>query len=338
MYNFIGNIAMKAINRGIFTLLLVGLAISIQACQPSSSSAPMQSADASAPLKVLLVSGVNNHDWESTNSFLLDLIGDAGMFEVTPSITPSREADSTEWLSWNPDFSAYDVVLLDYNDFRGRNYNGGFWSARVRQNFETYISGGGAALALHASNNPFHGWEAYEQMIGLLWRRSDTGTSVHYDDEGNLVRMGPGEGGNAGHGVLHDWQIQTRDPDHPIMQGMPGVWLHPHDELYHSQRGPAENMNILASAYSDPEHRGTGNHELMVWWIPYGEGKVLTMLPGHHWGDQEDDQAYRCVGFRTLLNRSLEWLATNRVTIPVPDNFPTATTSSVVPAATASAN
>ena len=115
------------------------------------------------------------------------------------------------------------------------------------------------------------------------------------------------------------------------MKGMPDTWLHPHDELYHAPRGPAENMNILASAYSDPEHRGTGHHELMVWWIPSGEGKVLTLLPGHHWNDQEEDQTYRCIGFRTLLNRNLEWLASGEVTIPIPDNFPTASNSSVLP-------
>jgi len=316
-------------NQRLLLVMVIGLSVSTQAFQ--SSAVPMQSAESAAPLKVLLVSGVNNHDWESTTSFLQNIMAEAGLFEVSLSITPPRDADSTAWQSWNPSFSDYDVVLLDYNDFSGRNYNGGFWSSNVRKNFEDYIAGGGAALALHASNNPFRGWEAYEQMIGLLWRREDTGYRVYYDDEGNLVRVGPGEGGNAGHGVLHDWTIQTRDSDHPIMKGMPETWMHPHDELYHAQRGPAENMNILASAYSDPEQRGTGHHELMVWWIPYGEGKVLTLLPGHHWNDQEDDQAFRCVGFRTLLNRSLEWLATGEVTIPIPDNFPTATHSSVVP-------
>jgi hypothetical protein len=214
--------------------------------------------------------------------------------------------------------------LIDYNDFAGRNYNGGNWSDRVRANFESYIEGGGSALMIHAANNPFQGWEAYEQMVGLLWRRPDTGYRLFMGEDGNLVRMSPGEDRGAGHGVLHDWQIRVRDPEHPIMKGMPEVWMHPHDELYHGQRGPAENMHVLATAYSDTTYRGTGLNELMVWWIPYGEGKVLTFLPGHHWRDQEDDRAFRDVGFRIMLNRSLEWLATGKVTLPIPDDFPTA--------------
>ena len=322
---------MVTMNRKLLFVFVFGLAMSIQACQPTSSDSTLPSAEASAPVNVLLLSGINNHDWESVDTFLLDVMAEEDMFEVSMSTSPPKDADQAEWDAWNPDFSDYDVVLINYNDFSGGEYNGGYWPQEVRTNFEAYISGGGTALVLHAGNNPFHGWEAYEQMVGLLWRNEDTGYTMYYDDEGNLVRLGPGEGGNAGHGVKHDWQIMTRDAEHPIMKGMPDVWLHPFDELYHSQRGPAENMNILATAYSSTESKGTGNHELMVWWIPFGEGKVLTFLPGHHWGDQEDDQAFRCVGFRTMLNRSLEWLATGEVTIPIPDNFPTATSTSVVP-------
>ena len=68
----------------------------------------------------------------------------------------------------------------------------------------------------------------------------------------------------------------------------------------------------------------------MVWWRQFGEGKAMTFLPGHLWGGQEDDRALRCVGFRTLLQRSVEWLATGEVTLPVPENFPTAEQAVVI--------
>ena len=90
-------------------------------------------------------------------------------------------------------------------------------------------------------------------------------------------------------------------------------------------------MHILATAWSDPAHGGTGAHELMAWWIPFGKGKVLTLLPGHLWRGQEDDRALRCAGFQTLLHRSMEWLATGEVTSPVPQDFPAAEEVSVRP-------
>jgi len=270
---------------------------------------------------VLIISGQNNHDWERTTPQLQAILESTGQFDVTVSLTPPKDMDASVWDSWRPDFSAYDVVLL--------NYNGEMWPEAVRTDFEEYVSSGGRVLVQHAANNPFQGWTAFESMVGLLWRGAGAGHSAYMDDGGELVHVQPDEGRGAGHGKLHDWQIMTRDAEHPIMKGLPPVWVHPHDELYHSQRGPAEDMNVLATAWSDPESGGTGNHELMVWWIPYGQGRVLTLLPGHLWRGQEDDRALRCVGFQTLLQRSVEWLATGEVNSPVPADFPTAERASV---------
>lgn len=287
----------------------------LAACQPA-----VQQSEAGEPAsnksRVLLLSGQNNHDWRETHVYLQNIINGSGLFDLDITLTPEKGADSTAWDTWNPHFAEYDAVLIDYN--------GEMWPARIKQAFEGYINRGGTAYVIHASNNPFPGWTAYEQMVGLLWRDNDAGNRVFINEDGNLASQPPGEGPGAGHGELHDWHIQTRDAGHPIMQGIPERWLHPHDELYHGQRGPAENMHILATAYSDLESGGTGKHELMMWWIPYGEGKVLTFLAGHHRPSQEDKRAFECVGFRTMLIRGLEWLATDRVTTPVPLNFPAA--------------
>ncbi|MCY3629957.1 MAG: ThuA domain-containing protein [Bacteroidota bacterium] len=271
---------------------------------------------------VLIVSGQNNHDWERTVAHLERTLQDADIFSVHVTLTPDKEADQDTWEDWDPAFDSYDVVLLAYN--------GELWPERVRKSFEEYVSGGGSVLVQHAANNAFPGWDAYEAMVGLLWRGKDAGYGAYWDEKQGLTRVAPGEDRGAGHGRLHHWTITTRDPEHSIMAGLPEMWLHPFDELYHGQRGPAEGMNVLATAWSDTESGGTGRHELMVWWIEFGEGKVLTFLPGHLWGGQEDDRALRCVGFRTLLQRSAEWLATGEVTLPVPENFPTAEQIEVV--------
>ena len=270
--------------------------------------------------RVLLITGQNNHDWERTSAHLEAILNEGSEFELTVLQTPSK---GEPWQDWAPDFVSYDVVLLVYN--------GEFWPAPVRSAFEAYIAGGGTALVQHAANNPFPGWEAYEQMVGLLWRGPAAGYRVFMDADGSLVRLAPGEDIGAGHGRLHDWQITSREASHPILQGLPAQWMHPHDELYHGQRGPAEDMHILATAYSSPEHGGSGRHEPMLWWIPYGDGKVLTFLPGHLWAGQNDDRALRCVGFRTLVRRGVEWLATGSVSLPVPDDFPTADSVRVRP-------
>ncbi|MEX0585464.1 MAG: ThuA domain-containing protein, partial [Pirellulales bacterium] len=122
------------------------------------------------------------------------------------------------------------------------------------------------------------------------------------------------------------------DRTHPVMMGLPHEWMHPKDELYHGQRGPALNMHILATAYSDAATRGTGQHEPMVWWIPYGTGKVFTTLLGHVGREQpQDTWAQRCRGFQAIVTRACEWVATGTVTIPLPAELPTAEQVSLAP-------
>ena len=102
------------------------------------------------------------------------------------------------------------------------------------------------------------------------------------------------------------------------MKGLPPLWMHTKDELYDSLRGPAEDMHILATAYSAPEYDGTGRHEPMLMTLDYGNGRVFHTVLGHA------DYSMNCVGFVTTLQRGTEWAATGKVTIPVPDDFPTA--------------
>jgi type 1 glutamine amidotransferase len=98
--------------------------------------------------------------------------------------------------------------------------------------------------------------------------------------------------------------------------------LHTKDELYDTLRGPAQNMHMLATAYSDPAFSGTGKHEPMLATLTYGRGRIFHTMMGHA------DYSMKCVGFETTLRRGTEWAATGNVTIPVPEDFPTADKSS----------
>ena len=143
------------------------------------------------------------------------------------------------------------------------------------------------------------------------------------DKAGKTVRTAKGKGPGAGHGPQHPFSVVVRDRRHPVMAGIPAEWMHFRDELYHGQRGPALNMHILATAFSATAKRGTGAHEPMVWWIPYGKGKVFTTVMGHA------DYSMKCVGFQTIVSRGAEWSATGKVTLAVPKSFPSAEKTSV---------
>jgi hypothetical protein len=273
-------------------------------------------------ISVLLITGQNNHDWASSTPVIHDLLEETGRFDVTVSTTPSSESPKDAWNDWNPAFKNYDVVLSDYN--------GDMWPEAVKTNFVTYVNDGGRVTLVHAANNAFSGWKEFETMTGLLWRDAGYGDRLYLDESEKPVRQTKGEGPGAGHGAGHAYQITTRDPQNAIFKDLPKVWMHVADELYHGQRGPAENMHILATAFSSKESGGTGVHEPMVWWIPYGKGKVITLVPGHLGKNQSHPTPYDCTGFRVVLQRSVEWVATDKVTIPAPKNLPTPEKISVV--------
>jgi type 1 glutamine amidotransferase len=60
----------------------------------------------------------------------------------------------------------------------------------------------------------------------------------------------------------------------------------------------------------------------MDWLRSWDRGRIYTTMLGHTWlGEQNPN--LRCIGFRTLFARGVEWAATGKVTTPVPANFPT---------------
>jgi type 1 glutamine amidotransferase len=278
-------------------------------------------AAAEAKIKVLVIGGQNNHDCAKSTPFLEKVLNRSDRFQATVANAPGPKALPAAWDQWQPRFRDYGCVVLDYN--------GQPWPDRVQKDFIDYVRGGGGVVVIHAANNAFTGWQDFERMVGLLWRPREFGPSLYLEADGKLVREEAGQGRGMGHGGQYDWVMTVRDNVHPITQGLPPTWMHKKDELYHGQRGPAENVHILLTAYSDPApgRGGTGKNEPIVWWVPFGKGKVVTNLMGHvgELGSME------CVGFQVLLGRACEWAATGHCTTPIPNNFPTATATSLAP-------
>jgi type 1 glutamine amidotransferase len=271
------------------------------------------SVQAAEPIRVLIVDGQNNHNWKATTPILKDFLLKSGRFTVDVVTSPPNGQPKEAWNSFRPKFTDYGAVVS--------NYNGELWPEPVQRELENYVSDGGGLVIVHAANNAFTEWAEYNKMIGLGWRGADFGPRVIVDKDGKVVETAKGEGPGAGHGAQHDFAIVVRDREHPVMKGIPAEWMHVKDELYHGQRGPAGNMHVLATAFAAKGVGGTEANEPMVWWIPYGKGKVFTNVMGHA------DYSMKCVGFQTIIDRGTEWVATGKVTIPVPEKFPTATTT-----------
>jgi type 1 glutamine amidotransferase len=267
--------------------------------------------NAKDPIKVLVLTGQNNHYWQASNVILQKYLNESGIFVADVAVSPGKGEDMS---SFRPDFSAYKVVVLDYN--------GDSWSEETNKAFMEYVKNGGGVVVYHAANNAFRNWKEYNEIIGLGgWEsRDETDGPYVYFSEGKEVRdTSPGPGGS--HGKKHEYKIVVRDKNHPITKGLPKEWTHSKDELYDRLRGPAKNLTVLATAYSDKETGGTGRDEPALMTINWGKGRIFHTILGHV-GKDPTHPAVEGASFIVTFLRGTEWAATGKVKQKTPDNFP----------------
>ena len=331
--------------------------ILVSALWVSCQKTPATGESGNGKLQALIIDGQNNHGiWPKTTAMMKDYLEQTGLFEVDVDRTaftwqgPHNDSDPglgeekrkklleefaigegekstitdkpTPDPDYSPDFSRYDVVISNFG------WTAAAWPPETQKALEEFVNNGGGLVVVHAADNSFPEWLEYNKMIGIGgWgnRSEKDGPYVYYSKDNTFVRDTT-KGPAGSHGKQYEFTIVVRDSTHPITKGMPSEWLHVQDELYDRLRGPAENLSILATAYSDEEKngspfsplRGTQRHEPMLIAIDYGKGRVFHTPMGHA------DYSMECVGFIASLQRGAEWAATGKVTQKIPEDFPTA--------------
>jgi len=239
-------------------------------------------------VRVLILSGRNNHDWRTTTPFLRKTLVESGRFDVRVEEEPMGITPAT--------LAAYDVLVLDYDGPR--------WGEATEKAVEDFVKSGKGLVAIHGASYAFTGlvvlgdnhrpmgfkeppWPEYLKMLGGWWTEGPPKT---------------------GHAPRHCYTVKFVDREHPITKGL-GESFVVSDELYHSQQMSSE-AHILASAFDDPAIGGTGKDEPLIWTVNYGQGRVMYTALGH------DVAAMQESGFVNTFLRGSEWAATGKVTLP----------------------
>jgi len=139
-----------------------------------------------APLRVLILSGRNNHDWRQTTPKLKSILTASGRFAV--EVTEHPEQCDAQTLS------GYDALLSNWNTFGDSTAPD--WPVVTRAALLDFVRSGKGFVVVHAGGSSFYDWPEYQQLVGASWNM-----------------------GQTSHGSPHEFTVKLVD-GHPITRGM----------------------------------------------------------------------------------------------------------------------
>jgi type 1 glutamine amidotransferase len=199
---------------------------------------------AASPVKILILSGSNNHEWQATTPFIQDILNNNSLF--TADFTNRPDTISTKMLN------AYQVILSNWNAFPEQS--GGLWNPEAKSALLNFIRKGGGFVCIHAASATHYDWPEYLQITGGRW-----GDKTH-------------------HGPIRPFKVHINNSKHPITKGMPDFEIK--DELWVDlECDPAAEILCVAQA---AEYAGTPDKlEPIVLVTHYGKGRGFYLVLGH---------------------------------------------------------
>ena len=107
----------------------------------------------SKPLKVIILSGSSNHEWEKTTKLLVRILDEAKLFSAQVTERP----DTMTYAAWKK----FDLILCNANTWPDSIKR---ISSQWEADFTRYVMEGGGTLFFHASASSFYGWDDFRKI------------------------------------------------------------------------------------------------------------------------------------------------------------------------------
>jgi type 1 glutamine amidotransferase len=231
-------------------------------------------------INVLILSGKNNHNWQLTTPRIQNILEGSGRFRVKVTDNPENIDPGN--------LDQFDVILSNWNTWP--DVTGHRWNQDLEKSFLEFIASGKGFVVIHAGSSTLQDWPEFQQIAGGTWGLDITG-----------------------HGPIHTFKVNIDDKNHPVMKGLKDFYIV--DELWHRTKFQPD-INIIGSAFSSPEKKGTGKNEPVVITTQYGKGRGFYCVLGHN------EATMQSSAWKTLLLRGTEWAAAGEVTIPAQEPWP----------------
>ena len=195
-------------------------------------------------IKVLLLSGKNNHEWQKTTPLLQNILENSGICKVTVTNLPDTLTFEV--------LKKFNVIVCNWNswpdnDFRLDRYN--------EEAFENYVKKGGGMVFFHASASSFYAWPEYHRMGIGRW-----GKETH-------------------HGSPTLGKVIELDQSHPVTKGISEFFIT--DEIWEKTDLYPE-AKVLAIITANDLKDGHFIREPAVFVNQVGKGKCFYTTMGHN--------------------------------------------------------
>jgi len=197
-------------------------------------------------IRVLLLTGANNHNWQATTAALRDIFAVSPKFFVTVTEKP--------WEMKPADLAGCDLIFSNWNTF-GKGKDAPEWSAEMKAAFMAWIKKGGGFVAMHSGGCLFYDWDEFQSLAGGAWEK---GTF---------------------HPHMQNFTVNIADKVHPVTRGMKD--FETFDEPWQKTGNRNPNRHVLVSGVVSKENKGSGEPEPFAWVIDMGKGRCFNLVLGH---------------------------------------------------------
>lgn len=195
------------------------------------------------PIKILILSGSNNHDWEKTTMLLDKTFNSNEKFSSQFTYQPDT-------LRYN-DLIAFDAIVSNFNTWPENEYR---WPSELEQALLKYIEKGGGMVFFHASTSAFYTWPDFKNISTGAWI-----------DETSHGRPAPA-------------QVFITNQEHPITRGLKNFVIF--DELWINAE-QNDDFEVLAHAINEDAESKGHTQQAAVMIKKYGKGRVFNTILGH---------------------------------------------------------
>ncbi|MEI6606667.1 MAG: ThuA domain-containing protein, partial [Verrucomicrobiota bacterium] len=200
-------------------------------------------------LRVLILSGANNHAWQQTTPAIKAALEESGRFRVDVEDNVAGMKPQA--------LEPYAVILSNFNTF-GKDASVPVWDGAMKKAFIEHLGKGRGLVIVHAGSSMFYDWPEFQQLACGSWQAA------------------------TGHGAIHVGQVVFTSEKCPITAGLAPFWIR--DEFWQNT-GVAPGAKALASSVP-PDSSNTSSpdptrHNNIIFTTEVGAARGFAIFLGH---------------------------------------------------------